>query len=345
MKKSHLTTEDLANFFAELYILRQAQIPEKEALQMMLEGQDKTAVQQFLTGLIAAPDLLSGLEQFSATIPEYILALLRQARKNNAEIKVLSDIAEHLTALTITDTGVSYRQKLKSCLVYPAVILLIVFLLATVMMVFVIPVFAEMFKSFGSALPTPTQLLVDISDCVQQYFGLLLILILAAAGYLGSPFSLGFKSKLVLQLPSIGCVVRCIESAAVLKTLQLLCTYQFDFAEALRLSASASRNTVVVATLTESADKVAKGAELAESLQAVSIFSAKARRLLAIFAKSPQLEILKNLADYHDRQIPAQTTLSLRLLNVGLLIICWLLVGAIVIALYLPIFEIGAAVG
>lgn len=345
MKKSHLTTEDLADFFAEFYILRQAQIPEKEALQMMLEGQDKKAVQQFLTGLIAAPDLLSGMEKFVAVIPQYILALLRQATKNNAETTLLSDIAKHLSDLTITDTGVSYRQKLKSCLVYPAVILLIVLTLAALMMIFVMPVFAEMYKSFGSALPIPTQLLVDISDCVQQYFGLLLILILAAAVYLGSPFSLAFKSKVLLHLPAIGRVVRYIESTAVLKTLQLLCRYQFDFTEALRLSASASQNTDVISALTESADKVAKGAELGESLQSVQIFSAKVRRLLAIFVKTQQLDILKNLADYHDRQIPVQTTLSLRLLNVSLLIICWLLVGTIVIAIYLPIFQIGAAIG
>ena len=285
------------------------------------------------------------MEKFAAVIPEYILALLQQAKKNDAEIKVLADIAEHLTDLTIADNGVSYRQKLKSCLVYPAVILLVVLTLAALMMLFVMPVFAEMFKSFGSALPTPTQLLVDISNYAQQYFGLLLIGILAGAAYLVSPFSLAFKSKLLLQLPAIGRVMHAIESAAVLKTLQLLCCYQIDFAEALRLSASASQNTAVIGAVTESADKVAKGAELGESLQAVQIFSAKVRRLLVIFAKTRQPEILKNLANYYDRQIPAQTTLSLRLLNVSLLIICWLLVGTIVIAIYLPIFQIGAAIG
>lgn len=345
MKKSHLTTEDLADFFAELYLLRQAQIPEKQALQMMLEGQDKKALQQFLTELIAAPDLLSGLEKFAAVIPEYILALLRLTIKGQNEIKVFSGIAEHLADLTIADTGVSYRQKLKSCLVYPAIILLIVLTLAALMMIFVIPVFAEIFNSFGSALPIPTQLLVDISNYAQQYFALLLIVILAAVAYLSSPFSLAFKSKLLLQLPAIGGVVRGIESAAVLKTLQLLCSYQIDFAEALRLSAGASQNTAVIRAVTESADKAAKGAELGESLQTVQIFSAKVRRLLAIFAKTRQPEILKNLANYYDRQIPTQTTLSLRLLNVSLLIICWLLVGTIVIAIYLPIFQIGAAIG
>jgi type IV pilus assembly protein PilC len=345
MKKTHLTSEDLADFFAELYILRQAQIPEKEALQIMAEGQEKKAVQQFLTALINTSDLLSGLEQFSAFVPAYIMALLHHARKNNAEIKVLADIAEHLNDLTIADTSDAYRQKLKNSLVYPAVILLMVFILATIMLIFVMPAFADMFKSFGTELPALTQLLINISVYVQQYIGLILMLTLALVVYFNSRYSHQFKSKLLLQLPVVGRAVGWIESAAILKTLHLLCSYQFSLSQALRLSVSATQNTVIITALTESADKIVQGGELMASLQPVGIFSVKTRRLLALFAKTQQLQILQNLAGYHDKQIPAQTALSLQLLNVLLLLSCWLMVGAMVIAVYLPIFALGAAVG
>lgn len=345
MKRKHLTTEDLADFFAELHILRQAEIPEKEALLMMLEGQDKKTVHTFLTSLTNTPNLLSGLEQFSESIPEYLIVLLRYARKENAEIKVLADIAEHLNDLTITDTGGSYRQKLKSRLLYPAIILLVVTIMATVIMLYVMPVFAEMFKSFGAALPALTQLFVTLSETLQQYFAVPLILLVVVAVYFNSPYSAAFKSRQLLQLPAIGQVMRGIESTAILRTLHLLSGYQIGFAEALRLSASASQNRVTITELTECADNFAKSGELIPSLQTVSVFSAKTRRLLAVFEKTQQVQILKNLADYHDKQIPRQTTLSLQVLEVVLLVACAMIVGAMVIAIYLPIFAMGSAVG
>jgi type IV pilus assembly protein PilC len=326
LKKIHLTTEDMADFFAELYILKQAEIPEKEALEMMAEGQDKKNIQRLLTALNTAPSLRLGLAQLPAIIPEYIIALLGQEETKNNNAKVLKYIAKHLYDLSETENIASYRQQLRSCFLYPAIVL------------------ADLFASFGAELPQLTIIIIKLMESLESNIGILLILSIILAIYLKSSYSSKFKSLLALRLPIIGSTVRNIESSAVINTLYLLCSYQFDFTEALRLSASATHNTVFITALTESSDKKITNEYTLDNLRKKHIFSEKTMRLLEIFEKTQQLDILENIAQSYRQQIPKQIALSLRILNIILLIVCWLILTITIIGLYLPIFKMGNGV-
>lgn len=350
MKKIHLTNEEMADFFAELYILRQAQIPEKEALQMMTEDQDKKAMLMFLTTLSKAPSLISGLEQFPTVIPEYIIALLRQAIRNNTEFKALEDIAEHLSNASLTHNGTSYRQQIKSSFLYPAIVLFFLLLFSSVMLIFVVPVFDDMFKSFGKELPAFTQLFVSMSALLQNNWWVVVVSVVVVlqvwrVAHLRSAKFRRFMGLIILKIPIINTLIRTLESASVIKALSLLYSYQFSLAEALRLSATASQNTVFILALTESADKIVKGSGLVDSLKESQVFSAKTLRLLMAFERTQQLQILNKLTQSYNKQIPRGIGASLRVLNVILLMACWFIVGTMVIAMYLPIFAMGEAVG
>jgi type IV pilus assembly protein PilC len=344
LKKIHLTTEDMADFFAELYILKQAEIPEKEALEMMAEGQDKKNIQRLLTALNTAPSLRLGLAQLPAIIPEYIIALLGQEETKNNNAKVLKYIAKHLYDLSETENIASYRQQLRSCFLYPAILLLIMFMITTLLQIFVMPVLADLFASFGAELPQLTIIIIKLMESLESNIGILLILSIILAIYLKSSYSSKFKSLLALRLPIIGSTVRNIESSAVINTLYLLCSYQFDFTEALRLSASATHNTVFITALTESSDKKITNEYTLDNLRKKHIFSEKTMRLLEIFEKTQQLDILENIAQSYRQQIPKQIALSLRILNIILLIVCWLILTITIIGLYLPIFKMGNGV-
>jgi type IV pilus assembly protein PilC len=350
LKKIYLTNEEMADFFAELYILRQAQIPEKEALQIMAEGQDTKAMQLFLNTLSEAPSLISGLEQFPAIIPEYIIALLSKFKKDNSEIKVLEDIAEHLANLSLTYNGISYKQQVKSSFAYPIILLLFLFIVSAFMMIFVVPVFDDMFKGFGKELPPITQLFISVSELMQENwwkFAIGFIGIDQACRFFYShsqKFRL-FIERIILKIPIIQRLIITIESVAIIKTLSLLCSYQFSLAEALRLSATATQNTVFIVTLTETANNVANSDGLVDGLKQKQIFSAKTIRLLKVFEKTQQLQILNKLAQSYHKQIPRGLGVLLRILNIILLMGCWLIIGATVIAMYLPIFAMGEAAG
>lgn len=337
MKKLHLTNEKLADFFAELYALRQSEISESEALQIMVEGQDNKVMQDFLKSLIAAPNLIRGLAQFPAVIPDYIIALLT----HTSDIQVLNDIAEHLNKLSFTDSGISYRQQLINYLLYPVAILMIALLLTSIMLIYVIPVFEDLFNGIGAELPALTRLFIELGHYAPIGIGLLLIL---SVILFIMPYQSKFKSTLLLRSPIIGRVTACVESATVINTLYLLSCYQFKLAEALRLCATSSQNSVVISALIDSADNINKELWL-DSLKHARIFSVKTLLLLNVFAKTEQLLILKTLTASYHKSIYKEITLSLRLLNTLLLISCWLIVGVILIALYLPIFQIGAAIG
>lgn len=197
MKKYYLTSEEVAAFFAELYNLRQAEIAEKEALQIMAEGENNKAIVHFLSVLIAAPNLLAGLEQFSAFIPEYILVLLRNTDKKAVEIEILADIAAHLDRLTATDNGIPYKQQLRSYLSYPIAVLVVAFIIANILLIFVMPVFSDFFRGFGAELPALTLLMVNLSDYMQANIWLLLMLVvLPLTLYFKSSYSAGIKCEL-----------------------------------------------------------------------------------------------------------------------------------------------------
>lgn len=347
MKNIYLTNEELADFFSEFAILREAQIPEKEALQMMADGQGKKNRELFLKALIEAPDLVSGLGQFPAIIPKYIIALLE---KNNSEVKVLEDITEHLMSLSLTYNGISYKQQIKSVFLYPVIVLFFLLILSGLMLVFVVPVFDEMFKSFGKELPAFTQVFVSLSGVMVESWWIIAIVIVVIL--LGWKVSYARSEKfrqlvglVVLKIPSIGAFIKTIESAAVIKTFSLLCSYRFNLAEALHLSATATQNPIFISTLTESAERMAKDNGLIDSLKQTPIFSARTLRLLKAFETTQELKILNKLAQSYQTQIPRGVSLSLRILSVMLLIGCWIIVGSMVIAMYLPIFAMGEAVG
>lgn len=347
MKNINLTNEELADFFSEFAILRKAQISEKEALQMMSDGEGKKNRELFLTTLTQACDLVTGLKQFPTVIPEYIIALLE---KNNSEVNVLEDIAEYLTGLSLTYNGVSYKQQIKAAFLYPIIVLFFLLVFSTLMLVFVVPAFDFMFKGFGKELPAFTQLFISLSQALQQnwlIFFISLVIIIQVWRFSIARFESfrKFVGEVILKTPFIGAFIKTIESAVVIKAFLLLCSYQFDLAQALRLSASATQNTVFKIALTESADNVAKGSGLADSLKQARIFSAKTLRLLNAFEKTDELKILNTLAQSYQTQIPIGVSVSLRILNVVLLIGCWIAVGSMVIAMYLPMFMMGEAVG
>ncbi|MCK4492978.1 MAG: type II secretion system F family protein, partial [Methylococcales bacterium] len=176
-----LTEEAFAEIFEEYYFLRDAEIPEKEALAIIAKEQTKPVAQDFLASLIEAPSFMVGLRKFPQFAPDYMIALLEQGQKNNEEIAVLKSLSENLRKLLLLDRqGQSYKQQLKINSRYPLGVLFFCFFVMVILLIFVVPVFEDVFQSFGAELPPLTQLVVKVSSFFQQWWWIGVLIILLA---------------------------------------------------------------------------------------------------------------------------------------------------------------------
>ncbi|NOQ35876.1 MAG: hypothetical protein GQ569_08270 [Methylococcaceae bacterium] len=345
MKKINLTTPEVAEFFEEYTLLRQAEQSHKQTLKIMSEHQKHKAMQQFLSSLLNAQNLIKGLLEFPHLISEYIIVLLAQAEKNDTELKALASIAAHLSDIKVINEKMPYKQKLRHSLFYPSVILVVCIALVLMLTIFVIPVYKELFYGFGSELPAFTQFFITVAGFLEKGLIIFIVLFVAASIYLQSPMSLAFRSKLILMLPSIGKLSCEIETISIIKALYLLLSHDFTLAEALRLSATATQNTVMKKALLNSAEAATKKQSFVEVLALDKIFSIRTLHILTVFDKTQCLDLLQNYTAQISNKITREGQTSLRSVSIVLLVFCWLVVGSTVIALYLPIFAMGSAVG
>ena len=342
MKKNNVTTEDLSEIFEELYLLRTSKISEKEALQILSENQEKKSVRHFLNRLSLSPSFIDGLTEFPKLVPKYIIETL----KNNPEISVLKDVAEHLISLSLSeDNNISFNKNIKHSFAYPVFLFVFCFLFMNIMLIFIIPVFEDLFRGFGAELPALTQMVIDISEWLQTaWWKILAVLCFLILGF-ELEFAAKFKSRLILMLPSIGKLARYTETFIVLKTLHFLLEHRFNLKDALRLSASATNNSVISEALLQSADDMEKQQSFITRLEKQAVFFQKTIHILKIFEKTGNIELLQHFAKKCAKKVYQQNHFSSRATGAFLLVFCAFIIGLVIIAMYLPVFMIGSVIG
>jgi len=343
LKNIDLKPAELADFFDEYALLRQSSDNEQQVLETMLAYQSKRQ-KKFIQVLLESETLIDGLHKFPNSIPAYIIALIEKAKQEEKEGAVLEAIAYHLLKHGVTSSGQSLKEKLRKNFTYPFALLGVVYILVTMLMVFVIPVYKDLFDSFGADLPSLTLFLLEVSDFFVGSFTAVLILVVVIFLYLKSSISLNARSRLML-IPPFGVINREIESINVLNALQLLLSFDFSTSDALRWAGSATKNTVIQKALIQSAENSESGQSFTDNLIEAKIFSEKTAHILAVMAQGETLDLLPKLIAHINRKLSGDSSSLLRNFNVVLLFLCWLIVGVTVIGMYLPIFKLGAAIG
>ncbi|MCK5899123.1 MAG: type II secretion system F family protein [Methylococcales bacterium] len=337
-----LTEEAFAEIFEEYYFLRDAEIPEKEALIIIAKEQTKPVAQDFLASLIEAPSFMVGLRAFPQFAPDYMIALLEQGQKNNEEIAALKSLSEHLRELLLLDRhGQSYKQQLKINSIYPLGTLVFCFFVIVILSVFVVPVFDHVYQSFGAELPSLTLLVITVSSVFQQWWWIGVLITLLAFMGLKHPKSKPLCSKVSLFFP----LVKSIEAAQTLQTLQILLSHNIALAQALRLSATASQNTVVMDSLMQSATAVEQKKSFVDCLKQQHVFPNRIFPALSVFEKTQRLHLLQKSVAKNNALLERMLVQLTQVTHQWTLLVVGLLVGIVVVAMYLPIFQMGVAVG
>ncbi len=240
-------------------------------------------------------------------------------------------------------------RKVKSAMIYPGVILAVALGAIVILLVFVIPVFQDMFASVAMELPLPTRIVIDLSDFLQSFWWALILVIGAAVFGLKQFYNTVPGRRRVdgvlLAFPVLGDVLRKSAVSRFTRTLGTLIGSGVSILDGLEITAKTAGNRVISDAIMESRTSIAGGETIAAPLQKSAVFPPMVISMIAVGEQTGGLdEMLSKIADFYDEEVDAAVSNLLSLMEPVMIVFLGVVVGGMVVAMYLPIFDMINAV-
>jgi type IV pilus assembly protein PilC len=254
-----------------------------------------------------------------------------------------------LRLATFLEKNDALVRKVKGAMIYPAVIMSVAAIAVVVLLIFVIPVFAGMFASAGQALPLPTRIVIGASGFLRSYWWVIGAIVITG-GYMGKKYYATPSGKLVidrlmLRMPVLGDVLRKSAVSRFTRTLGTLISSGVSILEGLEITAKTAGNRVIQDAIMQSRSSIAGGDTIAQPLQKSKVFPPMVISMIAVGEQTGGLdEMLSKIADFYDEEVDAAVSNLLSLLEPIMIVFLGVVVGGMVVAMYLPIFDMVNAV-
>ena len=343
-----VTPEDIAIFARQLATMLTAGIPMVQAFEIIGVGHDKPAVQKLVLAIKADIETGNSLNQALAKHPLYFDDLFVN----------LVEAGEHAGALeTVLDKIATYKEKtealkkkIKKALFYPAAVLAVAVIVTVILLIFVIPQFESLFKGFGADLPAFTQFVINLSRWMQSNGWMLLIIVVAAAFTFGYFYKRSrpmrqFIDRVSLQIPVIGPILKKAAIARFARTLATMFAAGVPLVEAMKSVAGATGNIVYQDATMRMRDEISTGLRMQRAMENTGLFPNMVVQMIAVGEESGSLdEMAGKVADFYEADVDAAVDALSSLLEPLIMVILGVLVGGLVVAMYLPIFKLGAVI-
>src|SRR6185436_1461193 len=240
-------------------------------------------------------------------------------------------------------------RKVKGAMIYPAVIMSVAAIAIVVLLIFVIPVFEGMFSSVGLALPMPTRIVIGASRFLKSYWWIVLAVVVTGS-YMFKKYYATSNGKLnidrlMLKMPVLGDVLRKSAVSRFTRTLGTLISSGVSILEGLEITAKTAGNRVIQDAIMLSRSSIAGGDTIAQPLQKSKVFPPMVISMIAVGEQTGGLdEMLSKIADFYDEEVDAAVSNLLSLLEPIMIVFLGVVVGGMVVAMYLPIFDMINAV-
>lgn len=260
---------------------------------------------------------------------------------------ILNRLSKHI------EKAMKLKAAIKSAMVYPGVILSVSLVVITVLMIWVIPTFAQMFMDMSGGkvgLPTPTQIVIDASEFTQAYILHMVIgggvLGFGIKTYYGTTGGRLAMDKMFLKIPVVGDLIRKTAVAQFTRTLGTLITSGVPLLDGLSICAKTAGNKVIENSVMEARVSISGGKTIAEPLAKSNIFPKMVTHMIAVGETTGALDqMLGKIADFYEDEVDAQVATLTSMLEPMMMVFLGVVIGFIVIAMYLPIFKMASAVG
>ncbi|HEX9083384.1 MAG TPA: type II secretion system F family protein [Gemmatimonadaceae bacterium] len=254
-----------------------------------------------------------------------------------------------LRLATFLEKNDALVRKVKGAMIYPAVIMSVAAIAVVVLLIFVIPVFAGMFASAGQALPLPTRIVIGASGFLRKFWWIIGAAIIIGGymfkKYYATPSGKLVIDRLMLRMPVLGDVLRKSAVSRFTRTLGTLISSGVSILEGLEITAKTAGNRVIQDAIMQSRSSIAGGDTIAQPLQKSKVFPPMVISMIAVGEQTGGLdEMLSKIADFYDEEVDAAVSNLLSLLEPIMIVFLGVVVGGMVVAMYLPIFDMVNAV-
>ncbi|MGA7103944.1 MAG: type II secretion system F family protein [Candidatus Deferrimicrobiaceae bacterium] len=347
-RRGKVSRKDLAIFTRQFATMIDAGLPLVQCLDILGMQQENQAFKKVI--LKVKEDVESGstfadaLEKHPKVFDELFVNLVSAGEVGGILDTILSRLAAYI------EKAMKLAKQVKSAMVYPATILAVAFIVTVVLLLYVIPIFGQMFQDFGATLPAPTLIVLALSEYTQKYFLLILVLIvllvLGIRWYYKQEGGRRRIDRLLLRLPVLGDLLRKIAVARFARTLGTMVSSGVPILESMDIVAKSAGNKTIEEAIIKARTSISEGKTISEPLADSKVFPVMVTQMVSVGEATGALDTMLNkIADFYDDEVDSAVGALTSLLEPMLMIFLGVVIGGLVIAMYLPIFKLAGVVG
>jgi len=343
LSKGGVKLEEIVIFSRQLATMVDSGIPLVQALDILCEQIEKPAFKNILgkikDDIETGSSLSDALGRHPAVFSTLYVNMVRAGESSGALDDILDRLASYLEK---TNT---LQRKVKSSLVYPAVVITMAILITLVMLLKVIPTFKGIFSMLGGQLPLPTRVLILISDTIRQMFlcvaAGITVMVIALKKYINTPQGKEVFDRGLLAMPVLGPLFRKVAVAKFTRTLATLVKSGVPILVSLEIVAKTSGNAVIEKAVESVRKGIKEGENIADPLAKSGAFPPMVVRMIKVGEQTGELEkMLTKIADFYEDQVDAAVSGLTSLIEPLIIAFLGIVIGGIVIAMFLPVFKL-----
>lgn len=340
-----VSAADVVVFTRQLTTMIEAGMPLVQILDVLGSQADNKAfgkqVLEVKESVESGATLSDALRKFPKTFDELYVNMVQAGEVGGILDAILARLSIYMEKM------ISLRRKIKGAMIYPATIISVAVIVTMILLVFVIPVFADLFTSFGQALPLPTQIVINLSNFTVANLHLILGGVVAAAFALRQTYRTE-KGRLVLdrlslRIPVVGELVRKASIARFSRTLGTLVAAGVPILDSLTITARTAGNKVVEGAIVDVRESIREGRTMAEPLIQSGVFPPMVCQMIGAGEMTGAIDqMLQKIADFYEEEVDTAVGNLTALMEPLVIVVLGTVIGGLVIAMYLPIFQLGS---
>ncbi|WP_431067210.1 type II secretion system F family protein [Methylotuvimicrobium sp.] len=344
-----ITPGDIAIFSRQLATMLEAGVPLVQSFDIIGRGHENPSMQKMLLDIKADIEGGDTLAEALKRRPIYFDELFCNLVESGEQAGVLETLLDKIA--TYKEKTESLKKKIKKALTYPIAVLVVAFVVTAILLIFVVPVFEELFQGFGADLPAFTKMVINLSEWMQEWWWIMvgsIVAIVYTFNYFhkrSRPFN-HFLDRTLLKIPVVGLILNKSAIARFSRTLSTMSAAGVPLVEALESVAGACGNIIYADAVLKMREDVATGQRLQFAMQQTVLFPHMVIQMVAIGEESGSIDtMLSKVADFYEEEVDNLVDNLSSLMEPLIMSVLGVLVGGLIVAMYLPIFKMGAAVG
>ena len=346
--KKKVNQRAIAIFTRQLATMIDAGLPLVQSLEILSSQQEgklfKNIIREIREDVEGGSTFAGALKKHPATFNDLYTNLVVAGEEGGILDTILTRLANYI------EKSEALKKKVKSALIYPATIVGVALIVVAILMIFVIPVFETLFKSAGQNLPLPTLIVMTLSKLIKKYVVILIpaliLLFYMARKYYQTQNGRAVIDRLVLKLPVFGPLLRKIAVARFSRTLGTLVSSGVPILDGLTIVSRTSGNKTIETAILSARASIREGETIAEPLNRSKIFPPMVIQMISVGESTGALDnMLSKIAEFYEEEVDIAVANLTSLLEPFLMVFLGVVIGGVVIAMYLPIFQMASAVG